>query len=346
MKTGVRNLILGCIFAAAVLGLAADTFAQRATPPPRPAPTVRPMPRVEPPKPRLIHEMYGDTSERLIAVAPNVTVNLCVIQAELRINGWQRNEVRVFVKDGSRIGFKVREKSPKDNSPIWINAIGYDPQRPNRAFPDCLWGERIEIDMPMNAFAEIKGQEVDAHVDSIKKVWVEIKGGDIAVRNVPNGVTATTFEGGITVEASEGPMNLVTTTGNITAFEVSPAEIGDRFRAKTSSGAIALQTVAHRQMDVGSVSGSVAYNGEIRSGGVYSMSTSAGSIRLTLPLKSVFQLIATYGYGAFSSDLPVKIEPENISPGPIKKVVGMVGDGADATVRLTTNSGSIGIRKN
>src|SRR5258708_22689376 len=43
----------------------------------------------------------GGTYEKSIAVDPRVNITLCVSQGDVKINGWSRNEVRVFIKNGS-----------------------------------------------------------------------------------------------------------------------------------------------------------------------------------------------------------------------------------------------------
>ena len=106
-----------------------------------------------------------------------------------------------------------------------------------------------------------------------------------------------------------------------------------------------MQKLQYRQIEVNSISGSVAYAGEILDGGTYGFSTSNGSIRLTVPQVSKCFLIASYGFGAFQSDLPVKTIEENITPGPVKSVKGTINGGGDATLKLITNNGSISIKK-
>ncbi len=362
MKAGIRKVIIGCVATAITMSVSVGTFAQNgATSAPKPAPTTWQFPVVPPTKPiqRYDRENYrvppapsttrmygGDTYERSIAVSPNVNLTLCVAQGELRINGWSRNEVRVYVKDGGNMKFNVREKSERDGKPNWISPVPFDQKHANKTYPECIWGEYIEIDMPMTASLEIKGTETKATIDDVRKVYIKNIGGDITVRNASSGVTALTYEGDVTVEGSTGQMTLETTSGNITAFQLSPAEIGDRFRAKTGSGAILLQNVSHRQTEVTSISGSVAFAGEIRNGGSYSLSTTNGSIRMTLPVSTACQFLAVYGSGNFASEIPIKLETENLIGGPLKKVAGKIGTGSDAVLKLTANNGSIGIKKN
>ena len=129
------------------------------------------------------------------------------------------------------------------------------------------------------------------------------------------------------------------------ASSTAPSEIGEVFKARTSSGAISLQGIQHRQIDASSISGSVAFNGEILSGGTYGLTTQNGSIRMSIPQNSACTLSATYGYGSFNSELPFKQQTENISEGDVKNVVGTIGAGGNASLRLTTANGSISIKK-
>lgn len=287
----------------------------------------------------------GTTSERSIIVDPKVSLSMCVNQGSLNVNGWRRNEVRVFVKNGSKFGFKVLQRSAGGDSPVLLMLTGAQ-SAPGRAptGSECIWGEEIEIDVPENASLSIKGRETQTTIDSVRKVNVKNIGGDIFVRNVVDGVSASTYEGDVRVENSRGPMVLESSTGNIVAFSAGPSEIGDLFKAKTNSGAISLQKLEYRLAEVNSVSGSVLFSGEIPGGGSLSFGTTNGAIRLSLPQNTSCRISATYGFGNFNSEIPIKILTDDVHPGPVRSVNAMLGTGG-ATLRLTTNSGSIAIRK-
>ncbi|MBK8304850.1 MAG: hypothetical protein IPK98_16210 [Chloracidobacterium sp.] len=81
------------------------------------------------PLPVLAPMTGGDTSEKSIAVDKNVNLSLCVTQGSLKVNGWNRSEIRVFVKDGAKFGFNVQLKSPKTNMPALINLTGLDAKK-------------------------------------------------------------------------------------------------------------------------------------------------------------------------------------------------------------------------
>ncbi len=298
------------------------------------------------PLPVLAPMTGGDTSEKSIVVDKKVNLSLCVTQGNLKVNGWNRGEIRVFVKDGAKFAFNVQAKSPKTDLPALMFIAGLDTKTKgkNSVPTECIWGDEIEIDVPVNAVVNIKGQETTTEIDTVRKASVKTVGGSISLRNISEGAVALTYEGDVTVGDSTGSMSLESTNGNVVVFSSGPNEIGDYFKAKTNSGNVNLQKLDYRQVDVTSISGSVSYNGEILSGGNYSLSTSNGSIRLAVPVSTSCQVIATYGFGTFNFDVPLKLETENIMEGPVKRVVGKLGSGG-ASVRLTTNSGSIVIKK-
>jgi DUF4097 and DUF4098 domain-containing protein YvlB len=307
---------------------------------PAPRPKQEPMPAM----PTIAPSAPRGTYEKSIATDPRVSISLCVTEGNVKVNGWSRNEVRIFVREGSKVGFKVLQKNRQSESPVWIMALGYEPKGPGMQASECIWGENVDIDVPSGAAVSIKGKETTTIIDSIRKAEVRNVGGDIVVRNVSEGVTAATYRGDVAVENAEGPVSLESSTGNILASVVGPAQVGDVFRAKTNGGAISLQGIQHRDMDVNSISGSVLYDGTLLGGGSYTFRTTNGSITLALPQEVSCKFVATYGYGNFRSDLQYKPMTEDISSGQIKRVTGSIGSG-DATLNLTTSSGQIVLKK-
>lgn len=310
--------------------------------PPQPAPTQMPRPRIPPARKRVENESPAP-AEKSIKTDAKVTVTIpCIAEGNVRINGWDRNEVRAFVKDGSKVGFSVLQK--KMQSPIWIKVLGFDPQTDKEpGLDECLSGSEIELDVPKSAIVSLKSRASQIKIDSVAKVKIENVGGNILLSNIAGGIEANTYEGDVIVEKSSGSISLFATTGNIVAFEVEPSEIGDAFRAKTRSGMVNLQSVGHAQIDVGSASGSIRFVGEFASGGQYAFNTTSGAIQLSIPAESSCRVTATYSMGAFQSDIPLKDVQQSPDPR-VQKMVGILGTG-DANLNLTTFSGAIKIRK-
>lgn len=336
----IRKIFLPTALLACVAAGTTVTSAQ-AVPPPRPRTEVRvaPAPPAAP-APR-------EDSEIRIAVDPNVNIKFCVSEAELKVNGWDRDEVRVFIRNGRKPSFKVLEKAKESGTPNWVwittaalPAVGPVQREPR---PECLSGSSVEIDVPNKASLNITGRSTDTMIDTIKKAEIKIVEGSISLRNITGGISAFAYQGDLTVENSAGAITLESTTGNIIAYDVSPGEIGELFRVKTNSGTVMMQNVEHRLIEANSITGAVNFDGKFLPGGVYSFKTSNGAIRLTVPDNTSATFQALYGFGTFTSDHPLDYTYETKSSAG-QNVQAKLGSG-DATVKLTTNSGSIRVAK-
>lgn len=284
-------------------------------------------------------------AEKSIVVDAKVNISLCVAEGRLKINGWERSEIRAFVSGGAAVGFKVLQKS-KQNAAVWVMVTGSDAAvNPEAGSEECLSGDDIEIDVPRGAVVNVKGRTSEVAVTMVRKVDVKNVGGDIALNNIAEGISASTYEGDVTVESSGGAMTLESSNGNIVAFDVAPSEIGDIFKAKTASGAIILQRVEHRQTEISSNTGSIKFTGEFLSGGQYDFRTVNGAVSLLMPEKSSCKIIASYGFGAFNSELPLLNLKKNPNPASRSQSLTASMGGGDATLTLTTYSGAIRIRK-
>lgn len=343
-----RNRKQFALFALVLCLAAGMAFGQ--TPPATPAPKDKPKVKIyapaAPPETAFPPGVRGDgvTTEKAVAADRSVNIKLCVLEGRLKINGWQRDEVRVFVKNGTKFGLKVLEKDPESMKPVWVLVMAAAEERIPGRSSECIAGETVEVDVPMGASLSVTGRSTQTSVDSVKKISFKNIEGSVALRNITGGITASTYQGDLTVENSGGAISLESGTGNITAYEVTPGQVGDIFKVKTNSGAISLQQLAHRQIDANSISGTLLFNGKFLEGGLYNFKTSNGSIRLMLPSNSSCMVKATYGFGTFNSDLPLKYLTENVTPNS-RIIVAKIGAGESCNVNLITSTGAIGIKK-
>ena len=340
MSRNLKNFFCFLLVLCLSGAFAASAFGQETKLPKVPTPkTYTPVPGEESPG---FFDTDGVTSEKSMMVDGNVAIKLCVAQGDLKINGWRRDEVRVFVKNGRKFRLKPLEKSVETGKInwLWIGTIGEGRPGPSS---ECLAGDSIEIDAPLGSNLDLSGRAARTSIDSVRKVKVKIVEGVINLRNITGGINAYTSQGDVIVENSGGAIALESTTGNIVAVEVSPGQIGDLLKAKTNGGSISLQKVEHRQIEASSISGSLLFDGKFLPGGIYNFRTSNGSIKLAIPANSSCTFNASYGFGSFDSEIPLEILTENVTP-LAKVVVAKIGTG-DATVSLTTTRGSIGIKK-
>ncbi len=316
-----------------------------ATPKPTPKPYIYTNKQKEKSKTKIrIRNENFAPAEKSITVDSKVNISLCVSEGSIRVNGWDRNEIRAFVSNGSEIGFKIMQRSRQTSDPVWVIALGFDPAKNTDANADeCLSGDEIELDVPRNATVNIKSRESGVTIESVGKARVENVSGDVSLTNISQGIEATTYEGSISVGKSSGAMNLTSNIGNIVTYEVSPSEIGDVFKAKTINGMIALEQVEHRQIEVGSNSGSIRFTGTFLNGGQYHFATSSGSLLFLIPEKSSCAINAILGFGQFNSEIP--LVTENISnPNGVKSLTGIIGKG-ECALNLKTYNGRIQIKK-
>lgn len=275
------------------------------TPRPNPRPVQTP-PKTSENKNVVIND--SDTpAEKSVTTESKVKVTLCVKEGKVQINGWDRDEIRAYVEGGSQVGFKVVQKNPRTDKPVWVYVLGFDPKKNKEIKPEeCLSGEEIQLDVPRNSSISLYKSESDVKIESVGKAEVELLSGDIFLNDISNGIDAKTYRGDLIVENSSGKINLENTDGNVIALGVSPSEIGDVFKARTNSGRITLQAVEHRQIETSSISGSTSFDGELLSGGQYSFSTTNGSIGLAVPQSSLCKINAWFGFGAFASEIPLQ----------------------------------------
>lgn len=294
-------------------------------------------------KPVKIKNKSGIPSEKSIAVDSKVNVKLCVSQGKLKINGWERDEIRAFVAGGSRVGFKILQKKGQSGVPVWVAVAEIQPNAAAANPEGCLSGEEIELDVPHGAVVTVKSAESETIIDSVGKVDIQNRGGNIVLSNIRQGIEARTYEGGITVENSSGAISLATTTGNIVVVDAAPGEIGDVFKARTNSGALILQKIEHRQVEGNSISGSIKFAGEILSSGQYNLKALNGSVIVSIPQNSSCKIYASYGSGGFSSEIPLQNVVKS-APSNARNLSAQLGAG-DASLNLSTYSGAIQIKK-
>lgn len=291
---------------------------------------------------------YSDTPfEKAIEVDNSVNVSLCISEGNVRINGWDRDEIRVFVKGGTKAGFRTRGKN-EDGHPTSVTILGYDSVKDKGSnLSQCLAGDEIELDLPKGAnIGQLNGPEgeVFLSVESLAKVRININQGDIQIRNIDEGISARTNEGDINVQDSFGIIDLSSTNGNIFVYNVDPLEDSDILKVRTNNGTLTLQSANHLQVDVNTISGSIQFSGQIQAEGQYSFKNTSGDIVLNIAKETSCTMTVISGRSRFSSELPFTVNNETIFPPSMKKLIATMGDG-EANLSLQTQSGIIKIRK-
>jgi DUF4097 and DUF4098 domain-containing protein YvlB len=138
---------------------------------------------------------------------------------------------------------------------------------------------------------------------------------------------------------SNTSLQLKTTTGGLDVSGVS-----GRMSLQSNTGSVDMRDgVLSPGSTLNSNTGSITFNGSISKTGSYQFMTNTGSVNVTLPASSSFHLDATTDTGSITSDFPgVNVQHPNFTGAVAHSDV---GSSPQATITMTTNTGSINLHQ-
>ncbi len=207
-------------------------------------------------------------------------------------------------------------------------------ERIRRAF--IASAERVEIRTPellRPAFMFFgRGPKVDYDISVPEGARVEVEGrnGRIEVRGVRGPARANGRNGPITIEDCAEPVSVEARNGRVvvsrcqssvevkgTNGPIAIDRVGGVVRAMTTNGTISLEELGGR-VEASSTNGSLRYAGELR--GDFDMEAVNGSIRMSVPAASRFEIDAESRHGSVRSELPVQRSGGGEGPRPKVKL--------------------------
>jgi formylmethanofuran dehydrogenase subunit D len=273
-------------------------------------------------------------TEKAIETTAKVNVSFCIASGDVKVRGWQRNEVRVWSETGRAV-FKVKERD-QQNKPVWLFVTNVSTNPKN--YDECLRGEEIVIEVPYTASVGLKSLNSNhgyITIDSVAKAAVNSIESDVELRNVTQEMDISSLSGNIAVEDSSGKIRVKTFGGDIAAFRLHPNDFSDTLKVGSTSGSIIVRDVTHKNIEAVSTNGELSiYNSLVR-GGSYDFNTTNGVVTLQLPADFPFQFRATINAeGNFQNDFPLKFNTTSV-PGQSRLITGSNGTG-DTSINLTT----------
>jgi len=158
--------------------------------------------------------------------------------------------------------------------------------------------------MPVN----LSGSYLEAAIEGTSaEVTVETVHGGIRVVGGSGTVAVRSVMGQIAVDKASGRVQATSVNEGIRLTNVT----GD-LTAETTNGDIVIDNAQTSSLEVSTVNGDITFNGTVRDGGAYRLTTHSGDIRLGVGAGANATVFVRTFQGDFSSDFPIQL-PEGQS---------------------------------
>ena len=308
----------------------------------------------------------GQTEElvRTIPMEPGGRFTLRNVEGEITVTGVDGDDLTIrATKRASRRGGdddaldRVEIEIEERNNQVIVET---DYPRHRRSFleslGDLLGGGRRErretlvavdyrVAMPRGAGVSIESFAGDVTVEAVDgETRVETVSGDVRLTSLARLVAVESFSGDLelTDVRARDALTARTVGGRIDIDKVR----APRLEVKSFSGAVALEGVESQRVEVETVSGSVTLDGALAADGRYEIRSHSGSILLTVPDGSGFELEAESFSGNLRSETPILVgrghrtRQTTVLDGGSRSIRGITGGGG-ARLKLSTVSGDI-----
>ena len=258
--------------------------------------------------------LAGTPFSRTISATPGGEVSVEITAGKLTVTGWDRNEVHIEGELGDNIE-DVRVESDGDEIKIKVEIE-------DRNMPMDEGYATLEIHIPADTKLKLKSVAVEIDVKNIRGE-MEIKGvsGNISVSGRSQTIEIESISGKILIEDG--------------ADEIKVGSVG---------GAVSITGGVMTNVDVGSVSGDIRFDGDLNADGNLSIESFRGDVLILIPtdISTRFEL-STFS-GKLESDFAGMKIPKNKFL-PLKKASFATGSGFGTEISIETFSGAIEVRK-
>ncbi len=258
------------------------------------------------------------TVDTTIAVEPDGRLELENFRGEVTVRTWDRAEVRVVA-------------DVEDMESLWIERTPRLLSVRTRMFRGPRSAD-FELTIPRAMALRIEGNDLEVDAEGLGgRVDVQVVNGDIRVQGGREYISLHAVHGEVEVTGAVGRVQVSSVNEDLTLSDIE-GDIG----AETTNGDIELIGIRSANVDVSTTNGDVEYDGTIRDGGRYRLTTHNGDIEVTIPESADATVhVATY-QGDFEADYPVRLVGSIGS----KEFTFTLGTGA-ARVELESFGGSI-----
>jgi hypothetical protein len=291
----------------------------------------------------LAREKYTEKFDKTVKLARDGKVIISNISGSIEVRTWDRAEVKIDALKTSRTDSEKQAKENFRNAEIVVTEEGkilrIKTEYAKRYFRGRNKNCSIEFKLTIPSGA-------DADVNSTS--------GSVDIQNIGGSLKTDVTSGKTTIHGVGGPAKIKSTSGKV---EITDAKngvdcyvvsgslivkgvVGD-LDLETVSGKVELSDASDAKViKVKVLSGTIRYDGELRSDGRYKMNTHSGNIYLTIPSNSAFDFDGQTFSGKIESEFDILVSG-TISK---KRIRGTV-NGGGSQLELKTFSGNVYLKK-
>lgn len=267
---------------------------------------------------------FQQRTDTTVTVPAGARLSISNHAGTIRVSAWDRAEMRVRAAHGSRDRVEIDVRG----AVVRVKA--------NRRYGLPSFVE-YDITVPRTMAVDLDGVETDITIEGV--------GGDISAGSVEGGVTVRGAGGAVKINSVEGDMIVDGGRGRISVEGVdgSVQITGARgeITVETVDGDVTLENIESANVDVGTVEGTITYQGTIQDGGRYRLTSHEGDVVVTAPAGlNATVSVATFE-GSFEADPAFRVQLTSARPG--RRFSFTLGTGS-ARMELETFEGEIRLR--
>jgi len=273
----------------------------------------------EPQTPRSFGSVAVDT---VFAVRVGQRLLVDNFAGDVTVRSWGRDAVHLTATHSRRTRVDI------ESSPTEVQVTAHGHMGPGSA--------DFEIAIPQWMPVQVQGVHTDIVIEGIRgEVKAQTVHGDVEVNGGTNFISLSSVDGTVKVTGARGRVQVSSVNDGVELNDV----VGD-ITAESVNGNVVLVRSDSKSIEASTINGGVLFDGETKSGGVYTLSTHNGDILVGLPDKpDVAVSVSTFG-GNFSTFLPIQLT-ETKRHKPITFVLGA----GDAQLELESFQGAIRLEK-
>ena len=209
---------------------------------------------------------------------------------DIDVKSWGKNVVRVEADPGPRTRLEIETTG----SAVNLRTEG------RRGPPSST---DLTITVPAWMGLDLSGVNSSVKVAGVRApITVETVQGDVEVEGGEGNVSLRSVQGEVTLKGAKGRIDVHSVNEDVSVTDAS-----GEITAETVNGEIVLERVNASSLTATTVNGDVGYDGPIRTGGQYNLSSHNGDVTIAMPPSaSAMVTVSTYS-GEFESDFPITL---------------------------------------